>query len=125
MRRASGIVILLLMKIKFFFTTSIATLLLIQIGAGIGFAGNDNDNTMASKSVEQVIKNHAGDLMSIPGVIGIAQGLCNDKPCIKVFVDKRTLQSDQRIPETIEGFTVDIVQSGVFHTLPENHHPGR
>lgn len=124
-RRASGIVNFLLMKTKFVFTTSIVTLLVIQIAAGIGFAGKDNDATISSKSIEQVIKTNAGELMSIPGVIGIGQGLCDDKPCIKVFVDKKTPQSDHRIPETIEGFTVDIVQSGVFHTLPESHDPGR
>jgi len=93
----------------------------MQFDPGKGFAGNDNENATSSESVNQVIKSHAGELMSIPGVIGIAQGLCNNKPCIKVFVDKRMPESEQTIPEIIEGFKVDIVQSGVFHALPENH----
>ena len=97
----------------------------MQFEPGKGFAGNDNENTLSSESVKLVIKSHAGELMSIPGVIGIAQGLCNNKPCIKVFVDKRMPESEQTIPEIIEGFKVDIVQSGVFHTLPENHDPRR
>ena len=113
------------MKIKLFYTATIITLLLSQFEPGIGFAGNDNDKTMSSESIEQVIKTHARELMSIPGVIGIAQGLCDDKPCIKVFVNKRTPESEQGIPKIIKGFRVDIVESGVFHTLPENHDPGR
>jgi len=41
------------------------------------------DNIMASKTIEKVLKEHTEELMSIPGVVGTAQGLCDDKPCIK------------------------------------------
>ena len=40
------------------------------------------------KSIEHVLKTHTPDLMSIPEVIGTAQGLCEGLPCIKIFVVK-------------------------------------
>jgi len=47
-------------------------------------------NQMATKPIVEVLKDHARDLMSIPGVVGAGQGLCEGKPCIKVFVIKKT-----------------------------------
>ena len=103
--------------------TSIALMLLFIICLRFGaqfIEGNEIENDMPSKSISEVLKEHTDELMSIPGVAGTAQGLCDNKPCIKVYVVKRSLELEQKIPKKIEGFVVDVEETGEFHALPEN-----
>ena len=81
---------------------------------------NSSENNMPSKPIEKVLEEHTLELMSIDGVVGTAQGLCNGKPCIKVYVIKKTRQLTQRIPTTLEGYPVVIEETGEFRALPEN-----
>ena len=81
---------------------------------------NSSENTMPSKPIKKVLEEHTNELMSIKGVIGTAEGLCNSKPCIKVYVIKKTRQLTQRIPTTLEGYPVVIEETGEFRALPEN-----
>ena len=76
-------------------------------------------NLMASNTIEEVLKDHTDQLMSIPGVVGTAQGICNNKPCIKVYVLKKTPELDKKIPENIEGFPVSIEEIGEIRPLPQ------
>ena len=78
------------------------------------------ENIMMQKTIERVLKEHTNELMSIPGVVGTAQGLCNDKPCIKVYVIKKTPELDQKIPNTLEGYPVSIEETGEIRPLPKN-----
>jgi hypothetical protein len=75
-------------------------------------------NLMANKAIEEVLKEHTKSLMSIPGVVGIGQGLCEEKPCIKVFVIKKTPELDQKIPKSIEGYLVVVEETGEIKALP-------
>jgi hypothetical protein len=77
-------------------------------------------NKVASETIEEVLKKHTKELMSIPGVVGTAQGLCDKKPCIKVFVIKKTSELDQKIPANLEGYPVVIEETGKIRALPEN-----
>ena len=81
---------------------------------------SEYENEMPSKPIEKVLEEHTNELMSIKGVIGTAEGLCNGKPCIKVYVIKKTRQLTQRIPTTLEGYPVVIEETGEFRALPEN-----
>ncbi len=74
-------------------------------------------NQMTNKSIEQVLKEHTDHLMSIPGVTGTAQGELNGKPCIKVYVVKETEELRKQIPKEIEGYPVEIQESGVIKPL--------
>ena len=82
--------------------------------------GEESEDKMQEKTIEEVLKEHTNKLMSIPGVVGTAQGLCDNKPCIKVYVIKRSLELEQKIPKKIEGFVVEVEETGEFHALPEN-----
>ena len=82
--------------------------------------GEESEDKMPEKTIEEVLKEHTNKLMSIPGVVGTAQGLCDNKPCIKVYVIKRSLELEQKIPKKIEGFVVEVEETGEFHALPEN-----
>jgi len=69
---------------------------------------------MEEKSVKTVIEENTDFLMSIQGVVGIAQGLCEDKDCIKVFVTKKTDKIHEQIPKSLDGYLVDIVETDVI-----------
>jgi len=76
-------------------------------------------NPMAEETIKEVLKKHTKDLMSIPGVVGTGQGLCEGKPCIKVFVIKKTPDLDQKIPQTLEGYPVVVEETGEVKALPK------
>jgi hypothetical protein len=76
--------------------------------------------TMASQSIQQVLKKHTHKLMSIPGVVGTAQGLCDSQPCIKVLVIQQTPEIEEKIPETLEGYPVEIESTSEIKALPKN-----
>lgn len=85
-----------------------------RTGGGIG-----GETTMATKSIDEVLKAHTIELMAIPGVIGTARGLCGNTPCIKVFVIERTPEAEKEIPPTLEGYPVEIEETGEIRALPE------
>lgn len=67
---------------------------------------------MPSMAIKDVLKKHSKDLMAISGVIGIGQGLCDKKPCIKVFLTKKTKDLTEKIPASLEGYKVKIEVTG-------------
>ena len=73
---------------------------------------------MPEKSIEQVLQEHTNSLMTLPGVVGTALGLCAGEPCIRVFVAEKTGDLMEQIPSEIEGYTVDVVETGPFKALP-------
>lgn len=70
------------------------------------------ENTMSSKAFIEVLKEHTNELMSIPGVVGVAQGLCDKKPCIKVFVVEMSSELDKKIPKNLNGYSVSVEETG-------------
>ncbi len=82
------------------------------------FSGEEKE--MSVKTIKEVLKEHTEELMSIPGVVGIGQGLCNGKPCIKVLVIEKTPELAQKIPDNLEGYLVIIEETGEIRALPED-----
>jgi hypothetical protein len=97
----------------------IAIALLALTPADINIAGYRAKNPMAGETIKEVLKKHTTDLMSMPGVVGTGQGLCEGKPCIKVFVIEKTPDLDQKIPKTLDGYPVVIEETGKFKALPK------
>ncbi len=79
----------------------------------------EGEKQVTAKTIEEVLKEHTEELMSLPGVVGTAQGLCNDKPCIKVYVIEKTPELAQKIPDIIEGYQVVIQETGEIRALPK------
>jgi hypothetical protein len=71
-------------------------------------------------SIEEAIKEHSEELMSIPGVVGVGQGLCDDNTCIKVYIIEMTPELDKRIPALLEGYKVSIEITGEIRAHPDN-----
>lgn len=74
----------------------------------------------AAKAIEAVLKEQTDRLMAIPGVVGTAQGLCDGKPCIKVYVAEDAAAPVREIPDTLEGYPVQVERTGAIRALPEN-----
>ena len=77
------------------------------------------ERPQVQKTIEQVLQEHTDSLMALPGVVGTAQGLCADKPCIQVFVVEATEELLLQIPEEIEGYAVDVQQTGELKALDQ------
>jgi hypothetical protein len=92
-------------------------ILVMLVIFSISHSGEKSDilpegNQMGAKAIEEVIKEHAREWMAIPGVVGGGQGLCEGKPCIKVFVIKKTPDLEQKLPKTLDGYPVVIEETG-------------
>jgi hypothetical protein len=74
---------------------------------------------MVPPKIEDILKQNTNLLMSIPGVVGTGQGLCDGKPCIKVFVIKKTAELSNKIPREIEGYKVKIEETGILRAYLE------
>ena len=72
---------------------------------------------MPEKPIEAILKEQTDNLMANPGVVGTAQGLCSGKPCVKVYVVKKTSNLVKQIPATLEGYTVEIQVTGEIKAL--------
>ncbi len=75
------------------------------------------EKSMPEKTIEAVLKEHTDRLMSLPGVVGTAQGLCSGKACIKVYVVKKTTDLVKQIPSMLEGYSVEIQETGEIRAL--------
>ena len=69
--------------------------------------------------IEEVLRKCTYYLMALPGVVGVGQGLCGYKPCIKVFVIKKTPVLENRIPRELDGYPIIIEETGEIHARPK------
>ena len=65
-----------------------------------------------SMSIESAQQELTGRVMALPGVVGIAIGECDGKPCIKVLVAQKTEKLEAEIPSAYEGYRVVIDETG-------------
>jgi hypothetical protein len=70
------------------------------------------ERTLPRPTVTQVLDRHTPQLMSIPGVVGTAEGECAGKSCILVLVERMTPALRQAIPAELEGISVEIRETG-------------
>ena len=66
--------------------------------------------------IEEVLESSADLLMSVPGVVGVAQGESGGRPCIKVFVASMTSEISASVPDEISGYAVVIDPVGEIRT---------
>ena len=69
------------------------------------------------KTIEAALRENADRLMSLPGVVGIGEGLCDGEPCIKIFIGRETPELLRQIPTELEGYTVAVEETGEIRAL--------
>ena len=73
---------------------------------------------MPTRPIEAVQEAHSPALMEIPGVVGTFIGATADgRPCIKIMVVERTPELDRKLPRALEGYPVEIIESGHIRPL--------
>lgn len=80
-------------------------------------AGQAGEEAAMQKPIEEVLKAHTDSLMAIPGVVGTAEGRCDGAPCIRVLVVKKTPELEKQIPKKLDGYPVEIVETGRVRAL--------
>lgn len=73
----------------------------------------------SNQTIEQVKQKYESDLLSIDGVIGVGISECDDKPCIKVYLENESPNLKQQIPKQLDGFKVDAQVTGAIEALPQ------
>jgi hypothetical protein len=59
-----------------------------------------------------VLAGPAGELLSLPGVVGVAEGEAHGEPCVVVLVERPV-----ELPGELEGYPVSVRKSGPFTAL--------
>ena len=55
--------------------------------------------------------------MSVSGVVGVAEGKSHGKQCIRIFVVDIKSESIKLLPDNLEGYSVNVEESGEFQAL--------
>ncbi|MEJ2722413.1 MAG: hypothetical protein P8181_14940 [bacterium] len=75
---------------------------------------------MTLEDIKKVMDAHAGALMSIPGVVGVAIGALDDgTPCIQILVVEATGELKKRLPGSLDGHPVVIEVTGTIRGMPD------
>jgi hypothetical protein len=105
------------MLLKIFFLNFLLLFSVLYVSSKV-IADPQGENTMQEEKIGEVLKKHTKSFMSVPGVVGTAQGLCDGNPCIKVLVTDEFSKSEQKIPGSVEGYPVVIEKTGEIRPLP-------
>ena len=101
--------------------TRLAACVLLAVGAAAGAqpgrAGQEERAPMPDKTIAAVLETHSPRLMSLPGVVGVGEGRCAGAPCVKVLVLEKTPELVERIGVVIEGYKVEVVETGEIRAL--------
>jgi hypothetical protein len=91
-----------------------ALLLLFLLLPACGLNGPSAEDAVPRPPIEQVQERHTPEWMKLPRVIGTGIGLCDEEPCIRVFLSAASPEAEKAIPEKVEGYRVEVVVTGVF-----------
>lgn len=113
-------------QLRLVFTTVLfCALVLIFVPIFGDCSAQDEDNPkekeqMPTPRLNEVLRQHTPELMSLPGVEGTALGLCGDTVCIKVFVSQKNPQLAQKIQSILQDYPFEIQQTGKIKALPDD-----
>jgi hypothetical protein len=74
-------------------------------------------------AIESAIREHSDALMALVGVEGLGQGLCDGEPCIRVFVANAAPEVIRQVRDILQGFLVDIEETGDFQAFTDSASP--
>jgi len=76
-----------------------------------------SDSSMTTRPIAEVLSAHTPDLLSIQGVVGTAEGEYQGKPVFVILVRSATPRLRARLPRTLEGYPVEIRETGTVRAL--------
>jgi hypothetical protein len=72
----------------------------------------DTSKGAPAMTINTVIQSHAEELLEISGVVGVAQGTHEGHSVVQILVERRTPELVARLPRTLDGYPVIVVQAG-------------
>ena len=69
--------------------------------------------------ITEVLKRHTDSLMAIPGVVGVGRGEKDGAPTVYIMVERMTDSLRHALPDSIEGYAVDVKVTGEIRAQPE------
>ncbi len=102
-------------------TLLLAALVAIAAGAASAIERRTwgEEAAVPEQPIAEVLAAHTDRLLALPGVIGTAEAECDGAPCIAVLVARRTPALLRQIPAMLEGYRVDVRETGVIEALGE------
>lgn len=91
-------------------------LLAVAAPACSGRNASQTNETEMTEEIERVLSRHREAWMAVPGVVGTGIGLCDDTPCLKVFVTEQTAEIRERIPRAVKRYEVRLEVTGGFRS---------
>ena len=71
-------------------------------------------------SLAEALSRHTDSLMAIPGVIGVGEGQFRGEAVVQVLVVRKTPELELRLPSSLEGYPVRVVETGVIEAQPDS-----
>jgi hypothetical protein len=99
-----------------------ATLGLVFYASGCHASSRDSrsvTDTLSNCDINTVLRAHDNEFMQIPGVVGVYVGLRSDgkTPCLKVMAARITPEIRSKVPQSLEGYPVEIEETGEIRPL--------
>ena len=108
-------------------TRSGSILFIATIAIALMIAGCDDEaaddrskGTVSDRAIEDVLAEDTPRWMSMPGVLGTAIGESEGRPCIRILVAERTTEMGRAIPTEVDGYTVEITETGQIKALEDS-----
>ena len=73
---------------------------------------------MPTKTIEEVLEENRKGLLSLSKAVGTGQGLCEGRPCIKIYVVRKSEELHREIPATLGGYRVVVEETEKIKALP-------
>jgi hypothetical protein len=62
-----------------------------------------------------LIERHVDELFSLQDVAGVAEGLIDSRPCIKIYLTQENAETRLGLPDELDGYPVVIEVTGSFN----------
>jgi len=62
--------------------------------------------------ISATIERHYGELLDVPGVVGVAEGISDGRPVVQILVARRTPELLSRLPPALDGHPVVVIETG-------------
>ena len=72
------------------------------------------------RPIDEVLAAHTAAWMAFPGVSGTGQGEKDGRPVVVIYVVRSTPELVERLPRSIEGYTVEVRETGVIRALGDS-----
>jgi hypothetical protein len=94
----------------------VVSLLLIACRPASGPAGD----APLRVTITETLARHTDGLLAIPGVVGVGEGQLHGDAAVQVLVVRRTPELERRLPSSLEGYPVHVVETGVIEAQPDS-----